>query len=210
MHAGDISGHGNMDEAIRFLDWFAEQDYDHLIMIAGNHDFIFEMEPEKMKEECDKRFITLLNDSGITLKSMDDPALNLKIWGSPVQPWFHDWAFNRQRGPDIKKHWDLIPPDTEILLTHGPPYGILDVVGYVDGTPKERVGCHDMLEKIATLKELRLHVFGHIHEARGVHYEKNTTFINASSLDRMYSPASRKPIRVTREVVQDGSVVYIA
>ena len=57
-----------------------------------------------MEKECKDRHIIFLNDSGCVLE-------NIKIWGSPVQPWFYDWAFNRTRGAEIKKHWDLIPKD---------------------------------------------------------------------------------------------------
>lgn len=202
IHAGDSTGGGRLYEITDFLDWYAEQDYSHLIIIAGNHDWGFERTPDLIAKECKKRNIILLNDSGVTVEG-------IKIWGSPVQPWFHDWAFNRQRGPEIQKHWDLIPKDTEILITHGPPHGILDVTTYANGTPKERVGCYELADTLAKT-EVRLHVFGHIHEARGVQYSGPRTYVNASFLDRMYYPQAKRPIRAIREVVQDGSVVYLA
>tara|TARA_Y100000296_G_C5174834_1_gene259491 strand:- start:2061 stop:2591 length:531 start_codon:yes stop_codon:yes gene_type:complete len=59
--------------------------------------------------------IKYLNDSSITIDG-------IKFWGSPIQPWFHDWAFNRKRGNEIRKHWELIPTNTDVLLTHGPPF----------------------------------------------------------------------------------------
>lgn len=202
IHAGDCSLRGTHDEIITFLDWYKEQNYSHIILVPGNHDFAFERGPAMMAEECKKRNIILLNDSGITIEG-------IKIYGSAVQPFFHNWAFNRYRGDDIKQHWDLIPEDTEILITHGPPQGILDVVTDRTGIPIERVGCWDLMHKILKT-QVSLHVFGHIHEDRGVKYTGPTTFVNASCLDRMYMPASKRPIRATREVVQDGSVVYIA
>jgi Icc-related predicted phosphoesterase len=104
----------------------------------------------------------------------------------------------------------MIPDDTEVLLTHGPPHGFGDVVTYADGTPKEHAGCYDLLEKIQNSK-VKLHVSGHIHEGRGVIYDKIVTYVNASFLDRMYMPASERPIRATRDFIQqDGSVVYLA
>jgi len=202
LHAGDVSGRGDVDEIITFLDWYARQDYEHIILVPGNHDFAFEEDPKGMAEECKDRGIILLNDSGVTVKGV-------KIWGSPVQPWFHNWAFNRQRGPEIKKHWDLIPNDTEVLITHGPPADILDMTTGIMGEPKGGVGCLDLTKKIAETK-IRLHVFGHIHEGRGVTYQKEVTYVNASFLDRMYYPQAKRPIRATREVVQDGSIVYLA
>ncbi len=205
LHAGDCSGRGKRDEVLQFLDWYADQDYSNLIMIPGNHDFIFETNFGEMKKECNDRNITLLNDSGVTVEG-------IKIWGSPVQPHFNDWAFNRFRGSDIKKHWDLIPEDTEILITHGPPYEILDEVTNVMGDSyrvPQYVGCQDLMDKLEKT-QVKLHVFGHIHEGRGIKYAGQRTYVNASSLDRMYCPASKRPIRATREIVQDGSIVYLA
>lgn len=216
MHAGDVSSRGTDQEILNFINWLEQQKYEFKIFTPGNHDFSLEKNFAYWKDECTKRGIVLLNDSGMIIKSMDDPKLNIKIWGSPIQPWFHDWAFNRRRTleeatihnePWIKNHWDLIPPDTEILLTHGPPMGILDEVPRPNGT-EENVGCEELAKKIKD-SNVKLHVFGHIHEGRGYHYEPNTTYVNASSLNRMYYPADNKPIRVTREVFQDGSVGYV-
>jgi Icc-related predicted phosphoesterase len=168
IHAGDCSCSGELEEVLEFLDWFKEQKYSHRLLIAGNHDFIFELIPEQMEEECKKRNITLLNDSGCEIEG-------IKIWGSPIQPWFCDYAFNRHRGSDIKKHWDLIPADTEILITHGPPHGIRDEV-----MKCTHVGCEDLLNKIMQTR-VKLHVFGHIHEAAGYITLDNRIYINACS-----------------------------
>jgi Icc-related predicted phosphoesterase len=202
LHAGDASLRGSEVEILTFLDWFAKQDYSYLIFVPGNHDWFAERMPVRMAEECQKRNIILLNDSGVEIEG-------IKVWGSAIQPWFHNWAFNRLRGDDIKHHWDMIPEDTEILITHGPPAGILDTVAFVNGNPKEGAGCKDLLDKILKT-QVKLHIFGHIHEARGIHYVGPSTFVNASCLDRMYYPASKRPIRTTRELVQDGSIVYLA
>lgn len=225
LHAGDITGRGGPTEIMDFLEWYAEQKYEHKIMIPGNHDFGLERDFEFWKEKAAALGITMLNDSGIIIKSMTDPDLNMKIWGSPVQPWFHNWAYNRHRTqeaatehyPWIKPHWDLIPVDTEILVTHGPPHGILDQVNNrlrndydpkKDGSSGLRVGCEELLKKINETN-VKLHVFGHIHEGRGFHYEGDRTFVNASSLDRSYYPADKKPIRVIREKTENGKIVYV-
>jgi Icc-related predicted phosphoesterase len=202
LHAGDVSGRGDVDEILTFLDWYSRQDYEHIILVPGNHDFAFEQDPRGMKEECEDRGIILLNDSGVTAK-------DIKIWGSPVQPWFHNWAFNRQRGAEIDKHWDLIPKDTEILITHGPPADILDMTTYADGSPRGGVGCEMLAKRIPKL-QVKLHVFGHIHEGRGVTARGDCTFVNASFLDQMYYPQAKQPVRVVRETFQDGSIAYIA
>ena len=140
IHSGDCSSEGDLEEVLVFLDWFKAQKYSHRLLIPGNHDSIFELIPDLMEEECKRRHILLLNDSGCEIEGM-------KIWGSPVQPTFFDMAFNRNRGPDIKKHWDLIPNNTEILITHGPPYGIRDEV-FGPNDFKKNVGCKDLYQKI--------------------------------------------------------------
>lgn len=189
IHSGDCSS-GELESALVFLDWFKEQHYQHLILVAGNHDTIFELIPELMEEECKKRSIILLNDSGCEVEG-------IKIWGSPVQPWFCDWAFNRQRGADIRRHWDLIPSDTEILITHGPPYKILDRVPRWDGS-REHVGCEDLYRKIIQTK-IKLHVFGHIHEDKGHAYIDGRTYLNASSLDGEYHFVEPGYVRLSKQ-----------
>lgn len=187
--SGDVTSGGTLKEAIEFLDWFGDQDYSHLVMVAGNHDWIFEKQPALMAEECKKRNITLLNDSGCEIEG-------IKFWGSPIQPWFYDWAFNRARGDEIAKTWALIPEDTEVLITHGPPYMVLDGVPRGGGR-YEYVGCYDLWMRILKTK-VKLHVFGHIHEGAGYKYIDGRTFVNASSLDGIYSfepPGYRRVVR---------------
>ncbi|HLP12573.1 MAG TPA: metallophosphatase domain-containing protein [Flavobacteriales bacterium] len=173
VHAGDVSGRGAQAEIMDFLHWFAGQPHQHKIFIAGNHDFYFEKYPETEIHKTLSAEIIYLNDSGITINGVN-------FWGSPVQPWFYDWAFNRRRGPEIKKHWDLIPPNTNVLITHGPPVGILDRT--VTG---QHVGCEDLLAAIEKVKP-QYNVFGHIHEAYGVLEKKGTIHINASVLNENY------------------------
>lgn len=188
IHSGDCSGRGSLQEVISFLDWFADQDYSYFILVAGNHDWAFEQYPDLMADECKRRDIILLNDSGTTVE-------DIKIYGSPVQPWFYDWAFNRHRGAEIKKHWDLIPNDTDVLVTHGPPHKILDMVSRSGRV--EYVGCEDLSNKIAETT-IKLHVFGHIHEGSGIQSKNGKLYVNASSVDEMYSfdtPGYRRIIR---------------
>lgn len=201
IHAGDVSGHGSAKEIMSFLTWFANQHYNHLLLVPGNHDFGFEETWKLYADECKRLNINLLHDSGVELEG-------IKIWGSAVQPWFHDWAFNRARGADIKKHWDLIPENTEILVTHGPPMGILDQVQYgnrIGYNPKkdkhsgDHVGCQDLDDKIWQT-QIKLHVFGHIHEGRGYRYIQDKAFVNASALDGRYRMVTGKPIRVIKDI----------
>ncbi len=183
LHAGDCTNVGRRAGVIDFLDWFSEQNYEHKIFIAGNHDYFFERySPEEVAAIIPDNVI-YLNDSGIDLNG-------IKIWGSPVSPWFYDWAFNRRRGKEIQQHWDLIPTDTDILITHGPPFGILDKTAA--GLP---VGCEDLTKTLEKIKP-KVHLFGHIHEAQGERKIDGTHYINASILDERYF-MSNAPIGVT-------------
>lgn len=172
-HAGDVSSTGTISEIQEFLEWFEQLDYSYKIFIAGNHDFYFEKENDEKIKEIIPENIIYLNDSGVEIQG------NF-IWGSPIQPWFFDWAFNRKRGAEILHHWNLIPKKTDILLTHGPPYGVLDKT--VRG---QHVGCEE-LQKILEIVQPRIHAFGHIHEAYGVLEKEGCTYVNASVLNFKY------------------------
>jgi len=175
IHSGDISGMGRITEVDEFLLWFSNLPFRFRIFIAGNHDWLFEKNPEIAKKLLnDYPNIIYLEDSGVEIEG-------IKIWGSPVQPEFYDWAFNRKRGAEIKKHWDLIPSDTDVLITHGPPHKILDITPMT----KEHKGCEELLSKVAEIK-VKWHIFGHIHSASGIYETEHTTFINASVLDDNY------------------------
>jgi Icc-related predicted phosphoesterase len=173
IHAGDVSSRGSKLEILDFLAWFSEQNYTYKIFIAGNHDFFFEKEKKELINKCIPKNVIYLNDSGCIIEGV-------KIWGSPIQPWFYDWAFNRNRGSEIKQHWNKIPTDTEILITHGPPYRILDLT-----KRGEEVGCEDLLNRLNQVKP-SLHIFGHIHEGYGNILKNGTSFFNASVLDLNY------------------------
>ena len=174
IHCGDFTRKGELNDVRSFASFIEQQNFSHKIIIAGNHDFCFDDERKKEAElilrSCG---INYLNDSSIIIDG-------IKFWGSPIQPWFHDWAFNRKRGDEIRKHWELIPNNTDVLLTHGPPFGILDLC--VHG---ERVGCKDLLEVIKDIRP-KIHAFGHIHEGYGVTEIDGTKFVNACSLDERY------------------------
>ncbi len=174
IHAGDVCNRGIESEVVAFLNWFKIQNYKHKIFIAGNHDWFFERATVEQINEIIPKEVIYLNDSGVCIDGIN-------IWGSPIQPTFFDWAFNRDRGKEIDKHWQLIPKNIDILITHGPPFGILDQT--ICG---EAVGCEMLLEKVNEI-EPKLHVFGHIHEGYGLIDKENTTFVNASVLDIRYN-----------------------
>ncbi|WP_373549089.1 metallophosphatase domain-containing protein [Haliscomenobacter sp.] len=176
LHAGDVSSRGLKAEIERFLDWFSSLDYAYKIFIAGNHDFFFENASPLEIQALIPDNLIYLNDSGVEIEG-------IKIWGSPIQPWFYDWAFNRQRGPAIQKHWDLIPDDSDIIITHGPVFGIHDRTA-----SGQLVGCEDLLPVIQRIAP-KVHLCGHIHEAYGTVQVGETLYINASILDLRYTIA---------------------
>ena len=173
IHAGDISGRGKPHEIQAFLDWYSALPYSYKIFIGGNHDFMLEQNARQFAEIIPANCIYLRNDS-IEIEG-------IHIWGSPVTPWFYDWAFNRHRGEDIKRYWDQIPEETDILITHGPPHGILDKTARGD-----LAGCEELTEALARIKP-RIHAFGHIHEAYGKWETPDTLYLNASVLDLGYN-----------------------
>ncbi len=173
IHAGDVSKRGEEHEVVEFLEWFKNQPFTHKIFIAGNHDFFFEGRAKSYIATKIPDNVIYLNDSGVTIEG-------IHIWGSPVQPWFYDWAFNRKRGYEILKHWELIPKETDILITHGPVAGILDKTVYGNS-----VGCEDLRQVVKRIKP-KFFICGHIHEAYGIEETISTTYINASVLNVKY------------------------
>ena len=168
IHGGDFCSRGWRDDTVAFLQWFEAQHYSHKIFIAGNHDLF----AEKYRKEFEAMIpdgITYLNDSGTQIGK-------IKIWGSPVQPDLVMWAFGKRRGKEIKKHWDLIPDNTDILLTHTPPYRILDKSS--SGTSQ---GCEELRKKVEMIRP-RVHLFGHIHASYGRRKKNGIIFINGSSI----------------------------
>ena len=168
IHAGDFCEQGDIEEVYDFMDWYAELDYEHKILIAGNHDFIAEENPATFGRLLPPD-VHYLNDSEVVING-------LLFWGSPVQPDLIGWAFGRHRGHDIQAHWDLIPPETDVLITHSPPYGILD-----ESSSGQILGCEGLLSQVSICKPL-VHVFGHIHASYGEEHDGDTHFINASNM----------------------------
>lgn len=174
IHAGDVSSKGDYYDVLKFVKEFSALPHKHKIFIAGNHDFIFQYNKKQALELLKDTDIIYLEDNYTIID-------NHKIYGSPWQPTFYDWAFNLNRGRSIKAKWDLIPNDVDILITHGPPYEILDIAPRRANQYGEHVGCQDLLEKILQIKP-KYHIFGHIHNGYGKCVQDDITFINASSL----------------------------
>lgn len=173
LHAGDITMRGLRSELLDFLLWFSLQPFRYKIFIGGNHDFCLEQIPATQLAALIPEGVTYLNDSGTTIEGV-------RIWGSPVSPYQQNWAFNRHRGAHIRRHWQKIPEDTNILVTHTPPFGILDQI-----VSEKSNGDKDLLKKVSAL-QLSVHLFGHIHEAYGQIKREKTSYINCSLMNEQY------------------------
>jgi predicted phosphohydrolase len=191
IHSGDISQLGHQVEVESFFNWFDRQPHTYRILVLGNHDISFDpsknlgIQPFWVGEVL-KQYLMydslnfLLNDSGCQIEGIN-------FWGSPYTPLISEqtvnsrWAFMESR-KTIKRHWKMIPYNTDILITHGPPHGILD-----DCFNGDSAGCEHLRLTIEHVKP-KVHLFGHIHEASGMSVNKNTVFINGSCVNERYAP----------------------
>ena len=177
IHAGDLTSRGTARQIRACGEWLAALPHRHKVVIAGNHDFLFESELARARELIESPGLTYLHDSGVEIEGVH-------FWGSPWQPWFHDWAFNLERGEALVEVWAKIPSATDVLITHGPPFGVLDRVA----RGGHSVGCEALAERLQGL-EVKLHVFGHIHEDYGVQLGADgRVAINASIATLSYTP----------------------
>jgi Icc-related predicted phosphoesterase len=183
IHAGDISSMGYEHEITEFCKWFDSIDnYDTKIFIAGNHDWGFQNNVEKISQILNSyKTIDYLQDQNLGIQVGENPMVN--IYGSPWQPEFYDWAFNLPKnGPGLMSKWEAIPDNTDILITHGPAYGFLDDV---TGRRGQHLGCELLAERIKTFKP-KIHVCGHIHTGWGHYFDGHTHYFNAAVLDERY------------------------
>lgn len=182
IHAGDISSRGYEHEIQQYCKWFNDiNDYDNKVFIAGNHDWGFQNNVGRVQEIVNSyKTIDYLQDSH--LQTGPDIDNLVKIYGSPWQPEFYNWAFNLSRnGTELLEKWNNIPDDTDILITHGPAWGYVDqVIGR-----SEHLGCELLTQRIKTIKP-KIHICGHIHSGHGYKFDGDTHFINASVLDEDY------------------------
>jgi Icc-related predicted phosphoesterase len=182
LFAGDMCGRGGIKSIGRFNKWLGTLNYKYKIVVAGNHDMCLE---DPSLRNLAKDMIT----NAVYLEDEEIIIDGIKFYGSPWQPEFLNWAFNLPRGPKLREKWALIPNDTNVLITHGPPHGIMDFAIY----DKINVGCQDLADRIQELSELKAHVFGHIHGDYGVVEMDGVTYVNASICTEEYKPTN-KPI----------------
>ena len=191
IHCGDWTMLGNFQELSMMRDYIKEVrgQCDHFLWIVGNHDLGFEDYPHLADEFADMTNTTYLHDRG-------KEVMGIKFWGSNYVPEIGNWAFMYSRPTE---RWKIIPDDTQILVTHGMPYKVLDGIprGY-SKTKLEHVGCRDLKHRIDQLKSLKVFLGGHLHEGRdingGRHHESGVDFYNCSIMNEMYYPTNKPQI----------------
>lgn len=186
IHCGDCTS-SKRDNDIQlhvFLEWFNDLPFKYKILIAGNHDMHLEKMTKKDKTSMFKQFfpeVIYLEDSEVIING-------IKIYGTPWTPTFMNWAFMTSENK-LTEIFSKIPNDTQILVTHGPAYSVLDLT-----YSNQLVGSQALKERIEMIDELKFHCFGHIHEERGTAELKGYTAINAALFD--YYSKDFKPILI--------------
>lgn len=165
IHCGDLCGDDDGRDLPHVDAWFAEQDFPHRLAVAGNHDFLLQR-LEQLGEPT-LAHATLLHDQSISIEG-------LKFYGAPWLPDLPGWAYHLD-DDERKAKWEMIPLDTDVLITHTPPAGILDQKG------DEHLGCPYLRDRVFEVRP-RLHCFGHVHASFGEAVIDGVRFINASQI----------------------------
>ena len=179
IHGGDYSNHGTIGDLLAFNKWLGMLPHEYKLCISGNHDIWASQVDRHVVQE----FLT-----NATYLENESAYINGKtFWGSPFTPLFGNWAFMQSRGDDMAAIWAKIPQDLDVLITHGPPQGILDA-----NIHHELCGCYDLRRAVQSRK-VALHCFGHLHEAYGDLVIDETRYVNCSVTNEWYSIVN-KPV----------------
>jgi predicted phosphodiesterase len=169
VHAGDMLQHGGLDELARAVEFLRALPHRIKIIVAGNHEVCLEKRPAEARALLDG-FLYLEDEAAI--------VEGFVFYGSPWQPKFRIWAFGATRGAELASKWAKIPDRVDVLVTHGPPQGFGDRIHWKG--EERRVGCADLLARARQVQP-KLHLFGHIHQDRGLWSEGPTTFANVTT-----------------------------
>ncbi len=167
LHAGDMCRGGDSDELREAFAWIASLPHRAKIVIAGNHDRLFEDDPAAARSLVPPGVVYLQDESVV--------VDGVHFYGSPWTAAYNDWAFNLPRGAALAEKWAKIPAGVDVLVTHGPPFGHGD-----SSSVPGREGCADLLARLG-LARPRVHLFGHIHEGGGVTHQGDTACINVTT-----------------------------
>jgi Icc-related predicted phosphoesterase len=186
IHAGDCLPDDGQDQALEdFNDWLGSLPYMYRVVVAGNHDLLFAKQPRQASKRLTKAIY--LENTGVTIEG-------LNFWGCPITPVPDSMAFAVERGTASRKYWDKVPTETDVLITHGPPFRVLDT----EHVLAPHMGC-DQLTRALLRARPRLHVFGHVHGSYGQEAGPHgIAFVNCAVLARLGDGrlGLRKPIVV--------------
>ncbi len=186
IHSGDSTNYKdlykNEVELQDFIYWYSRVKVKYKILIAGNHDITLEKNLFNIKQTLKDNNIIYLENESVTIEG-------IKIWGSPFTPTFGNWSFMKARHK-LGKIWNTIPDNTDIVIVHGPPKGIMDS-SFDFNNYIERCGCNALKNKILQIQP-KLFLSGHIHN--------NKDIINAGTLKL----SAYKTIFSNGSVVTDG------
>lgn len=183
--AGDLTFRGELKVIEDFVEWLKELPIDRCVAIGGNHELGWSNRTKEATELFASVGAHYLNQSSVEIDGV-------RFYGDPRTPVFGGWEWNIDRGEAIAKHWARIPDDVDVLITHGPPHGILDWTSD-DPLFGENAGCEELLKRIKQLKKLNAHCFGHIHSGAGSMTKDGVLFVNAAICTNKYAPTN-KPI----------------
>jgi Icc-related predicted phosphoesterase len=183
IHSGDISNSSvlgiSINECMNFLDWYESLNYKYKILIAGNHDTAFYKAGKVFRQACKERNIIYLENSEVEIEG-------IKIFGSPITPTFNDWSFMKDRSK-LYKFWEnCLPEKVDILVTHGPPQGILDL-SINRANQFEYCGDKSLRTHVIKIKP-KYHLFGHIHSYKNEIV--NNGFRTIPYIDTVFSNAA--------------------
>jgi Icc-related predicted phosphoesterase len=169
VHAGDACNGGTLTELVTFINLFGALEHPHKIYVPGNHDNIVQEQPALVRRICEDAGVTLLIDRGIRING-------LYIYGTPWVPIYGDYAYMIEE-EDLIERFFHIPGGLDLLITHGPPWGILDQTAH--DFKLVAAGCLALRDRVLAAKP-KVHVFGHIHPGYGQKQIGETVFINAA------------------------------
>ena len=179
VHCGDMFNmfSGRDDEVDSMDDWFGRQEFDLILCIGGNHDF-----------ELEKRSATSRDifRNAVYLEGSSFEYAGVSFHGAPWIPHLIGQAFFRNPA-ELAQLWAEVPGETDVLITHTPPAGVLDV-----SSRGLELGCPYLSDALGTISP-KLHCFGHVHASSGIYESPETTHINAALVNSRYQ-LSRDPV----------------
>lgn len=178
IHSGDATGMGYLSEVTSFLTWFGSLPHKHKIFVAGNHDWLFDEDPVLANQLSIDNGIIWLQNEAITIDG-------IKFYGTADQPVFFDWAFNKN-SHELLHSYVNIPDDTDVLITHCPPKGMLDYTINRYNPQGVHVGSEELNIHLLRLKNLKAHLFGHIHYSSGQKLHDGIIYSNGAICDESY------------------------